>query len=161
MEDYLTCLATPRQAARKNELDKLYQETRRSDTSAFFACLEQSTSFQKPSHLFHPLVTHNKIWSWTKERLVTPGECFAASGLDWYESLAGDRSLTPLKQVFQDLSIGQLQKLVGNSLHIPSIGTFMLYCFCHLERRSDHERLAPSLPENPSEEEEEEEPDYI
>ena len=71
------------------------------------------------------------------KRLATPGESFAAQGFDWFPEVAGGRRITPLKEIVADLPYRHQKMLVGNSMHVPSMMSFMLFCFAHIRNKDD------------------------
>ena len=80
------------------------------------------------------------------KRLTTPGESFAAQGFDWFPEVAGGRCITPLKAIVEGLPYLHQKMLVGNSMHVPSIMSFMLFCFAHIRSKADLEKLSPAMP---------------
>ena len=94
---------------------------------------------------FPCLLTHHSVYSFAKERLATPGECFSSMGVDVYPELIGMRDASPLWCELRKLSHRNCEILAGNSLHIPSALAWMLYIWANCVRRSDHERLSPAV----------------
>ena len=76
------------------------------------------------------------MYVFSLKRLATLGESFAAQGFDWFPEVAGGRRITRLKEIVADLPCRLQTMLVGNSMHVPSMMSFMLFCFVPSGRRT-------------------------
>ena len=91
--------------------------------------------------LWPATLTHHQMYVFSLKRLATPGESFAAQGFDWFPEVAGGRCITPLKAIVEGLPYRHQKMLVGNSMHVPSIMSFMLFCFAHIRKKDDLQKL--------------------
>eukprot|EP00971_Amphidinium_carterae_P145277 2878578-Amphidinium_carterae.2 len=126
---------------RKAEYDQLRDQQVKcgNGDQAMLACLDHHPG-QGPggSTLFPTLLTHNSVWSWKRRRLATGSECLAAQGLDMHRELAGQRGVTPLRQIFDTLSDGQQRALAGNAMHLPVFTLWIVYVLGHTRRANDN-----------------------
>ena len=86
------------------------------------------------------------MYNFVKQRLTTPGESFATQGFDWFPEVSGGRQVTALKSIVEKLPHRVQRHVVGNSMHVPSIISFMLFCFAHIRSKADLEKLSPAMP---------------
>ena len=91
--------------------------------------------------LWPATLTHHQMYVFSLKRLATPGESFAAQGFDWFPEVAGGRRITPLKAIVEGLPYRHQKILVGNSMHVPSMMSFMLFCFAHIRKKDDLQKL--------------------
>ena len=110
--------------------------------------LEQHPGSRGPQGgaLWPAMLTHHQMYNFVKQRLTTPGESFAAQGLDWFPEVSGGRQVTALKSIVEKLPHHMQKHAVGNSMHVPSIISFMLFCFAHIRSKADLEKLSPAMP---------------
>eukprot|EP00971_Amphidinium_carterae_P155852 3090040-Amphidinium_carterae.1 len=141
MDSYLHKLQPPGGMQRKAEYDQLRDRQVKcgNGDQAMLACLDHHPG-QGPggSTLFPTLLTHNSVWSWKRRRLATGSECLAAQGLDMHPELAGQRGVTPLRQIFDTLSDGQQRALAGNAMHLPLFTLWTVYVLGHTRRVNDN-----------------------
>ena len=96
------------------------------------------------------MLTHHQMYNFEKQRLTTPDESFAAQGLDWFPKVSGGRQVTALKSIVEKLPYRVQKHVVGNSMHVPSMLSFMLFCFAHIRSKADPEKLPPAMPAAPA-----------
>ena len=137
MDEYMHEFLSVRAMVRKGS----YEENRAGDDSILFSDLDVNPAFHSSGSHFPLQSTHNKIFSWNQRRLVTPGECFSAQGVDWYFVLSGGRGTSPIRDIASSLSDGQQRMLSGNALCLSSFATFLLFCLCHTQWRDDLQQL--------------------
>ena len=149
MIDVLPKLLPPGACSRVGDYERQRRETRGTGTdSAYFVDLDHNPGKGPTAGAHWPcMLTHNSIYSFPDERLVTEGECFSAMGVDWYPRLSGTRACSQLKDHLQMLSRADQRFLAGNSIHIPSAMAWMLYIWCNCAFRSDFECIPAVLAE--------------
>ena len=81
------------------------------------------------------------MYVFSLKRLTTPGESFAAQGFDWFPEVSGGRPICPLKEIVANLPHRHQKMLIGNSMHVPSMMSFMLFCFAHITKKDDLQKL--------------------
>ena len=86
------------------------------------------------------------MYVFSLKRHATPVESFAAQGFDWFPEVAGGRRITPLKEIVRDLPCRHQKMLVGNSMHVPSMMSFTLFCFAHIWKKGDLQKLPRPVP---------------
>ena len=91
-------------------------------------------------------LTHHRMFVFSLKRLATPGESFAAQGFDWFPEVSGGRRISPLKEIVADISCRHQKMLIGNSMHVPSMMSFMLFCFAHIWKKDDLQQLPRAVP---------------
>ena len=96
--------------------------------------------------LWPATLTHHQMYVFSLKRLATPGESFAAQGFDWFPEVSGGRRISPLKEIVADLPCRHQKMLVGNSMHVPSMMPFMLFCFAHIWKKGDLQKLPRPVP---------------
>ena len=81
------------------------------------------------------------MYVFSLKRLATLDESFAAQGFDWFPEVSGGRRISPLKEIVADLPCRHQKMLVGNSMHVPSMMSCMLFCFAHIRKKDDLQKL--------------------
>ena len=81
-------------------------------------------------------LTHGHVVAYRKRRLVIGMEHLFAQGWHVFPQ-EGDLFVTKLLPKLQTLSEGNLKKLSGNGMHLPSIAAWYLYCFSRIVRSED------------------------
>ena len=157
MHKLLPAILPPGAVGRLGAYEKMFmQETEANGTDTLLCDLNQNPGTKGPRAglLWPSMLTQHQIFSFGKERLATPGESFAALGLDWYEALSGGRELSQLKEATNGVQPRKLKFMCGNSMHAPSIITFLLFALSHVVRKDDLQQLPHGLPECQDEDEE-------
>ncbi|CAE7776435.1 unnamed protein product [Symbiodinium sp. CCMP2592] len=137
VESLLGLIVAPGAVARKRKYDAL-REDRMALDGTYLCDLDHNPGFGPlAGPLFPAMDTHPNIFSYRKERLALPLECFAAQGLDMFPSLSGDRGPSPLKPILASLPDPAAKLLVGNSIHVPSFLCWMVFVLGNCCRRSE------------------------
>ena len=158
MRRYLTCLLPPGGLVRLGEYES-FRSDRGDMQGNFMADLQQNMGFGcTPGPEVPSLNTHPCIYSWGRQRLALGQELLQAQGIDFYPVLSGKRKLSPLVQVFQDFDDHTLRMFAGNGIHTPSFGAWFLYCASRVISRSEHSRMAPTMPSTAPTPEDDDEP---
>ena len=101
------------------------------------------------------LDTHPTIYSFQGGRLLLPQELLAAQGVDMFPAMAVTRPVSPLRDVFSSFSANDLRFFAGNSMHVPTLGAWLMYAMGNVLPRSSLERLPRALGDCNSEESDE------
>jgi hypothetical protein len=147
MADYLHLLCSPAMICRKANYEKYFTDN--GIAPPWFADLDQNVGWGHgavPS--FVPtLVTHPRIYVWPKgldvggQRFLLPAELLTCQGF------CKDNEL---HNIFKTLDIKSKGVLVGNGMHIPSLGAVMMYVLANIRPRSDFFTIAPIVSVNPA-----------
>ena len=110
--------------------------TRSSVSGCYCTDLEQNVGWCGASPYTPCLVRHAKLVSINKEKMYVPQEHLAIMG----EPIYMDPSKTDYAPCFFQglidngrISPNQQKQLAGNAMHIPSMGSWMLYCFSRMD----------------------------
>ena len=156
MKDYLACLLPPGAMVRLSQYEAVMLD-RQSLDGSFLVDLDHNLDCGPACGPLMPaLDTHASIYSFKHERLALGSELLAAQGVDTHEAMAGNRGLSPLKNVFEQFGDSDQRFLAGNTMHIPSLSAWLLYAMSNVRSRAELSRLPQCVrqPENPEVEEE-------
>jgi hypothetical protein len=99
---------------------------------AYIADLDQGSTFSTGTRHMPCLLTHGKVTSISKGLVFTAQELLAAQGENLYAGPECD-----YKCLFSDLCSGfserTLKHMAGNSMHMPTVGLWLLYNLSELE----------------------------
>ena len=111
---HLHLLLPPGGVQRKAEYDSIVGPPDRITTSCMVD-LDHHPNNGPSGHrngYFPTLLTHNSVYSYNHRRLATSFECLAAMGLDMYPEIAGNRGISPLRNLFASFSDREVAKRI-------------------------------------------------
>ena len=98
----------------------------------------------RPGKMFPVMDTHPCTFSFSRGRLVTGLELFGVHGAHVYPASQGHWRY-PFTQLLRDLTAREQKFLVGNSLLLPVVGTWMMYVLSNLVCLDDPEPLPMAI----------------
>ena len=141
MKEYLSCLVPPGAMVRLSQYEKVRPELESLDGS-FLVDLDHNLGCGPACGPLTPaLDTHPCIFSFKHERLALGSELLGAQGVDMFQGMAGNRGLSPLKRVFEQLGDADQRFLAGNTMHIPSLSAWMFFAISNVRSRAELSRL--------------------
>ena len=147
----MTCMEPPGAMARLAAYEKVRAE-KQSLTGEFMCDLDHNLDYGPSCGPELPsLDTHARIYSFKAGRLLLGKELVAAQGVDLYQGLAGQRGISPLAQIFDQLRDPDLRFLAGNAIHIPAFTAWILFCASNVVSRETHSKLPIPMKELPRE----------
>ena len=135
----------PGAALRIQDYKKL-RDVKGSTDSVFLVDLDHNVDSAGPcsGSRFPTLDTHAVTYSFTKRRVAVGLEQFAAHGLHVYKE-ASQRWEYPHVDLLKERSYRQKQKLIGGSLFLPSVASFVYYMMSNLVCLDDPIAPPPTL----------------
>ena len=115
----VTCMVPPGAMARLAAYEKVRAE-QQSRTGEFMCDLDHNLDYGPSCGPELPsLDTHARIYSFKAGRLLLGKELVAAQGVDLYAGLAGQRGISPLAQIFDQLrDPDRIKKLAFHSFSV-------------------------------------------
>jgi hypothetical protein len=146
--DYLDVVAAPGVVQIKSEYEREFASLGLSPP--LFADLAHHP-YKGPQHgsLVPSLDTHPKIYVWRNpdstagERFMTPMELLSCHGVDVFQELSAGRSLSALPAIVSCMSLAQQFRLVGNSVHVPTLSAWAFYVIANMVPVGRFFQIAP------------------
>lgn len=115
---------------------QVYDGMRKLDATSWCADLDQDAVHGKSraGETLPAQMRHSTSWSWSANRPLTSGEIAVAHGFPMFGH--GDVAVSPTAAVLRSLSASQLQSLVGNGFHLPTMAAWLLYVLAHSTLKS-------------------------
>ena len=145
VQNLLPYIATPHANSRWGEWNRMFEQRRRrphhdQQPAAFLGDVDHFAGRGSCGRMFPVQMRHHTIYSWTQDAIATDVECWAALGVDSASSICGGRAQSPVHQIVKTMPAGCQQRLRGNSMHVPTVGQWLVYVLSNIVPRKTTKR---------------------